>query len=53
MKNNVLIFLDHGGNERFFLRFHGTPTELQIWLERWNARPETGTRWDSIKWEDD
>ncbi|HEX4202565.1 MAG TPA: hypothetical protein VHY59_13690 [Chthoniobacterales bacterium] len=51
MKNHVLIFLDHKGNERFFLRFNGTPTELQIWLERLNARPESDTDWDSIRWE--
>ena len=51
MNKQILIFLDHRGNERFFLRFLGTSTELQAWLERWHARSETDTEWDSIKWQ--
>jgi len=51
MKDCILIFSDHRGSERFFLRFDGTADELQIWLERWADRPKRDTDWATIAWE--
>jgi hypothetical protein len=41
MTDRILIFSDHTGSERFFLRFAGTADEFQIWLERWADRLRT------------
>jgi hypothetical protein len=34
MSNQILIFSDHRGDERFFLRRRATKEDLQRWLER-------------------
>ena len=51
MTGRILIFSDHRGSERFFLRFGGTADELQIWLERLANRPNRDTEWNTITWE--
>jgi hypothetical protein len=52
MTNHILIFSDHRGNQRFFLRFGGTADELhQIWLERWADHSKRDTDWATITWE--
>lgn len=47
----MLIFFDHRGHERFFLRFLGTTNQVLALLESWRARWERETEWASIKWE--
>jgi len=49
--DDILIFSDHRGSERFFLRFAGTTDELQIWLERWVDRSKRDTDWTTIAWQ--
>ena len=50
MKSMVLIFADHKGNERFFLRFRGTTHQLHLWLERFGtARTEENASWTSLQ----
>jgi len=51
MKDRILIFSDHRGRERFFLRFSGTADEFQIWLERRADRSKRDTDWVTIAWE--
>jgi hypothetical protein len=51
MTDHILIFSDHRGSERFFLRLGGTAKELQIRLERWAAHFKRGTDWATITWE--
>ena len=48
MTDRILIFSDHTGSERFFLRFAGTADEFQIWLERWADRSERDADWATI-----
>jgi hypothetical protein len=49
MKSHILIFLDHRGNERFYLRLLGTIAEVQLWLERRTIKGDAD--WASIMWE--
>jgi hypothetical protein len=51
MKSHILIFLDHRGNECFYLRVPGTIAELQLWLERRTISSKGDTDWASIMWE--
>ena len=51
MSNHVLIFSDHKGNERFFLRRRATTADVQRWLERCAVWVGAGTAWASLKWE--
>ena len=51
MTDRILIFSDHTGSERFFLRFAGTADEFQIWLERWADPSKRDTDWVTITWE--
>lgn len=51
MTDRILIFSDHTGSERFFLRFAGTADEFQIWLERRADWSKKDTDWASITWE--
>ena len=46
--DHILVFSDHRGSERFFLRFTGTTQEFQIWLERWVDRSRRDTDWATI-----
>ncbi|MBV8277591.1 MAG: hypothetical protein JO170_20330 [Verrucomicrobia bacterium] len=48
MTDRILIFSDHTGNERFFLRFAGTADEFQNLLERWADRSKEDTDWSTI-----
>jgi hypothetical protein len=51
MTNHALIFSDHRGDERFFLRFRGTDHEMQLWLERYNTVwTEENASWSSLRW---
>jgi hypothetical protein len=52
MSNHVLIFSDHRGNERFFLRRRATTAELQRWLVSCAIWVEEGGPWASFKWEE-
>jgi hypothetical protein len=47
MSNHILIFSDHKGNERFFLRRRATTADLQRWLVRCAIAP-----WVSVQWEE-
>jgi len=51
MTDRILIFSDHRGCERFFLRFDGTADEFYIWLERLAHRFNWNTDWATIAWE--
>ena len=51
MADRILIFSNHTGGERFFLRFGGTADEFQIWFERWANRSKGDTDWVTIAWE--
>jgi hypothetical protein len=51
MHNHVLIFSDHRGNERFFLRRRATTADLQRWLLGCAVWVKEGAPWASLKWE--
>jgi hypothetical protein len=51
MKSHILIFLDHRGNERFYLRRPGTIADVQLWLEDHTISSEADTDWVSIMWD--
>jgi hypothetical protein len=51
MTDHILIFSDHRGSERFFLRLAGTIQELQIRLELSVDRSKRDTDWTTIAWE--
>jgi hypothetical protein len=51
MTDRILIFSDHRGSKRFFLRFGGRADELQIWFERWANRSKGEMDWATITWE--
>jgi hypothetical protein len=51
MTDHILIFSDHRGSERFFLRLAGTIQELQIRLERSVGRSKRDADWTTIAWE--
>jgi hypothetical protein len=48
MSNEILIFADHRGNERFFLRRRATKEDLQCWLERRGAWLGSEADWVSL-----
>jgi hypothetical protein len=48
MADRILIFCDHTGSERFFLRFAGTTHDFQVWFERWANRSNGETDWVAI-----
>jgi hypothetical protein len=50
MGNHILIFSDHGGNERFFLRRRATTADVQCWLERYAVWAGAGRAWVGLKW---
>jgi hypothetical protein len=52
MSNHILIFSDHRGNERFFLRRRATTADLQRWLASCSIWVEEGAPWASLKWEE-
>jgi len=52
MSNHILIFSDHRGNERFFLRRRATTADLQRWLASCAIWVEEGAPWASLKWEE-
>ena len=52
MSNHILIFSDHNGNERFFLRRRATTADMQRWLASFAVWDEGDTPWASLKWED-
>jgi hypothetical protein len=52
MSNHILIFSDHRGNERFFLRRRATAADLQRWLACCAIWVEEGAPWASLKWEE-
>jgi len=49
MSSQILIFLDHRGNERFFLRRRGAAADLQRWLAHCAVRIGAGTAWSTLK----
>jgi hypothetical protein len=52
MSNHILIFSDHRGNERFFLRRRATTADLQRWFACSAIWVEKGAPWASLKWEE-
>jgi hypothetical protein len=52
MTNYILIFSDHRGNERFFLRRLGTAADVQRWLGSCGIWVGDSMPWASLKWED-
>jgi hypothetical protein len=50
-RGHILIFSDHRGIRRFFLRVHGTADELQLWMERQTHRSKMED-WACITWDD-
>jgi hypothetical protein len=48
MSSEILIFADHRGNERFFLRRRATKEDLQRWLERRGAWLGSEADWVSL-----
>ena len=58
MSNEILIFSDHRGDERFYLRRRATKEDLQRWLERHIAWLGSEAEWVSLSrvdslWEND
>jgi hypothetical protein len=51
MGNHILIFSDHKGNERFFLRRRATTADVQRWLASCASWVGEGAPWASLKWE--
>jgi hypothetical protein len=51
MSNHILIFSDHKGNERFFLRRRATTADVQRWLASCAFWVGEGAPWASLKWE--
>jgi hypothetical protein len=50
MSNHILIFSDHKGNERFFLRRRAPSADMQRWLEHCVIWVGAGKAWASLKW---
>jgi hypothetical protein len=48
MSNEILIFSDHRGNGRFYLRRRATKEDLQRWLERHVAWLGSEAEWVSL-----
>jgi hypothetical protein len=51
MSHHILIFSDHKGNERFFLR-RATTADVQGWLVGCAVGIGEDTPWASLKWEE-
>ena len=49
MRNEILVFSDYRGDERFFLRRRATKENLQRWLERHGALLGSEAEWVSLK----
>jgi len=49
MRNEILVFSDYRGDERFFLRRRATKEDLQRWLERHRALLGSEAEWVSLR----